>query len=53
LFIYLLPIYFRFDPRVGSYEKSKMLCFFLFLLIYLYQAREVREHVFVCSAYQF
>jgi hypothetical protein len=28
LFIYLLPIYFRFDPRVGSYEKSKMFFFF-------------------------
>ena len=27
-FIYLLPIYFRFDPRVGRYEKSKMLWFF-------------------------
>jgi len=32
-FIYLLPIYFRFDPRVGRFEKTTQ-CLFVFVFVF-------------------
>ena len=40
MFIYLLPIYFRFDPRVGRYEKS-----FPFLTCSLYLKKYILSHI--------
>jgi hypothetical protein len=40
LFIYLLPIYFRFDPRVRRYEKS-----FPFLTCSLYLKKYILSHI--------
>ena len=40
MFIYLLPIYFRFDPRVRRYEKS-----FPFLTCSLYLKKYILSHI--------
>jgi hypothetical protein len=47
LFIYLLPIYIRFDPRIGRYEKSEMLwVFFVFIIYEIILSTEIKYTLF-------